>query len=59
MEKDGPDIVKDTTLEYDPRGELLKIIETIPGPATDKVIIQYLIYDLNSNLQRVERSVNA
>ena len=59
MEKDGPDIVKDTTLEYDPRGELLKIIETIPGPATDKIIIQYLIYDLNGNLQRVERSVNA
>jgi hypothetical protein len=58
IEKDGGFIVKDTQLEYDSNGDLLRIVETIPGPATDKVITQYLIYDLKGDLQRVERSVN-
>ncbi|MDK2986799.1 MAG: hypothetical protein PWQ96_2443, partial [Clostridia bacterium] len=50
-------IVKDTELEYGSSDTLVKITETIPGSATDTVITQYLIYDLDGNLERVERSV--
>lgn len=57
LEKDGEYIVKDTELEYGSSDTLVKITETIPGSATDTVITQYLIYDLDGNLERVERSV--
>lgn len=58
IEKDGEGVVRQIALEYDTSGTLVKVTETIPGLTVDKHIIQHLIYDLNGNLERVERSVN-